>query len=265
MATLRQNRGRLLRRPPKKDPLIVAGGRSDWLGWVELQKEPLSEISIKNRGRVLKELATDVQGVVEAESRIALEGLSGTVLPNVGGPPFEHVMLIDGNDERGIDVGMATSSSLPSSSGRSREAPSFAKASGEVRTARSGPTIRRSNDRSTRLQTTRQSTRISTSEFVRPAPEQRAVPSQFPHSATPRQSRLSQSLRGGSASHCLGLFVGEDEGCISSCEQVFPRLHRGLRVIGEPYEPGRRGCRLDPRSELPLPALRARGVQAVRL
>src|SRR5439155_22830732 len=71
-ATLRQNRGRLLRRPPKKDLVIIASGRSDWLGWVELKKEPLSETSIKNTGRVLKELAAEVQGVVEAESRIAL-------------------------------------------------------------------------------------------------------------------------------------------------------------------------------------------------
>src|SRR5438094_5853176 len=52
-------------RGPRETRSGSAGGRSDWLGWVELQKEPLSEISIKNRGRVLKELATDVQGVVE--------------------------------------------------------------------------------------------------------------------------------------------------------------------------------------------------------
>jgi endonuclease/exonuclease/phosphatase family metal-dependent hydrolase len=105
---LRQNRGRLLRRSPGKDPIVVAKGRTSWLGWVELRKEALSDVSIQNTGRVLKELAADVQGIVEAESRIALEGLSGIVLPNVGGTPFEHVMLIDGNDERGIDVGVMT-------------------------------------------------------------------------------------------------------------------------------------------------------------
>jgi len=105
---LRQNRGRLLRRSPGKDPVVVATGRSSWLGWVELKKEPLSDVSIQNTGRVLMELAADVQGIVEAESRIALVGVSRAVLPNVGGTPFEHVMLIDGNDERGIDVGIMT-------------------------------------------------------------------------------------------------------------------------------------------------------------
>ena len=107
-AVLRQNRGRLLKRSPGKDPTVVADGRADWLGWLELKKEPLSDVSIQNTGRVLNDLAADVQGIVEAESRIALLGLSGTVLPNIGGTPFEHVMLIDGNDERGIDVGLMT-------------------------------------------------------------------------------------------------------------------------------------------------------------
>jgi endonuclease/exonuclease/phosphatase family metal-dependent hydrolase len=107
-AMLRQNRGRLLRRPPGKDPVVVASGRSSWLGWVELKRQPLSDVSIKNTGRVVRDLGADVQGIVEAESRIALQGLSGTVLPSVGGTAFEHVMLIDGNDERGIDVGIMT-------------------------------------------------------------------------------------------------------------------------------------------------------------
>lgn len=107
-AVLRQNRGRLLRRPPKQDPVVIADGRADWLGWVELKKEPLTEVAIKNTGRVIKEVGADVQAVVEAESRIALLGVSGTVLPSVDGTPFEHVMLIDGNDERGIDVGLMT-------------------------------------------------------------------------------------------------------------------------------------------------------------
>src|SRR5690348_7748120 len=45
---LRQNRGRLLRRSPGKDPVVIAAGRTDWLGWVELKKEPLSDTSILN-------------------------------------------------------------------------------------------------------------------------------------------------------------------------------------------------------------------------
>jgi hypothetical protein len=109
-AVLRQNRGKLLKRPPGKPPVVVADGRSDWIGWVELKKEPLREVAMKNTARVLKDLAADVQAVIEAESRVALKAFSEVLLPSVEGKPFDHVLLIDGNDERGIDVGLFTRS-----------------------------------------------------------------------------------------------------------------------------------------------------------
>jgi endonuclease/exonuclease/phosphatase family metal-dependent hydrolase len=107
-ARLRQNRGKLLKRPPGGDPVVVASGRADWLGWVELEKEPVRETAMQNTARVLKDVAADIQAIVEAESRIALKAFSDVVLPNVQGARFEHVMLVDGNDERGIDVGIMT-------------------------------------------------------------------------------------------------------------------------------------------------------------
>jgi len=36
---LRQNRGRLLHRPQAGPPEVVANGRSDWIGWLELKTE----------------------------------------------------------------------------------------------------------------------------------------------------------------------------------------------------------------------------------
>ena len=109
-AVLRQNRGKLLARPAGKPARVVANGRADWIGWVELKKEPIREVAIQNTARVLKDLAADVQAVVEAESRVALKAFSDVLLPNVAGSPFDHVMLIDGNDDRGIDVGLLTRS-----------------------------------------------------------------------------------------------------------------------------------------------------------
>jgi hypothetical protein len=35
---LRQNRGRLIKRPKDSEPTIVANGRGDWIGWLELKK-----------------------------------------------------------------------------------------------------------------------------------------------------------------------------------------------------------------------------------
>ncbi len=56
--------------------------------------------------QVMTDLRADILTVVEAESRPALLEFNNTMLPARGGTPFNHVMVIDGNDERGIDVGL---------------------------------------------------------------------------------------------------------------------------------------------------------------
>ena len=109
-AILRQNRGKLLARPAGKPARVVATGRADWIGGIELKNEPIREVAIQNTARVLKDLAADIQAVVEAEGRVALKAFSDVLLPNVAGTPFDRVMLIDGNDDRGIDVGLLTRS-----------------------------------------------------------------------------------------------------------------------------------------------------------
>jgi endonuclease/exonuclease/phosphatase family metal-dependent hydrolase len=106
-ARLRQNRGHLLTRKAGK-VTITATGRDDWIGWVELKTEPVNENATKNTAMVLKDIDAHIQAVVEADNRVALREFSDAVLKEVGGTPFEHVMLIDGNDDRGIDVGVLT-------------------------------------------------------------------------------------------------------------------------------------------------------------
>jgi endonuclease/exonuclease/phosphatase family metal-dependent hydrolase len=85
---------------------IVAGGRDDWVGWVEAKTESVDEIAIDNTGRVIRDVEADVLAVVEAENRVALKMFSDHVLKRVDGSPYEFVMVIDGNDDRGIDVGL---------------------------------------------------------------------------------------------------------------------------------------------------------------
>jgi endonuclease/exonuclease/phosphatase family metal-dependent hydrolase len=57
---------------------------------------------------VVREVAPHVIAVVEVESRPAVKHFSEVVLPQVQAPPFRHAMVIDGNDDRGIDVGIMT-------------------------------------------------------------------------------------------------------------------------------------------------------------
>ncbi len=106
--TLRQNRGQLLKRSMVSSPQIVANGRADWSGWVEMKTELVNEVSTRNTAQVVRDVNADVLGVIECEGRAALLQFSDKLLPAVGGTPYGEVMLVDGNDTRGIDVGIAT-------------------------------------------------------------------------------------------------------------------------------------------------------------
>jgi endonuclease/exonuclease/phosphatase family metal-dependent hydrolase len=103
---LRQNRGKLVRRPKGGGLEIVANGRGDWVGWVELKTEQVNELAMQHTAMVIRDVNADVLGVVEAENRIVLDKFSAQLLKEVSGVPYEFVMLIDGNDDRGIDVGI---------------------------------------------------------------------------------------------------------------------------------------------------------------
>jgi endonuclease/exonuclease/phosphatase family metal-dependent hydrolase len=103
---LQDLRGKFLYKPKGKPVEIGASGRNDWIGWFELAKEPIDEVATENTARIIGEIKADVQCVIEAESRPALKHFNEVVLGKVNIEPFEHIMLIDGNDERGIDIGI---------------------------------------------------------------------------------------------------------------------------------------------------------------
>ncbi len=103
---LRQNRGKLVQRGKVFGVEVAAQGRADWAGWVEMKSELVNETSTRNTAQVVRDVAPDVLGVIECEGRAALLQFSSKLLPSVKGEPFAECMLIDGNDTRGIDVGL---------------------------------------------------------------------------------------------------------------------------------------------------------------
>ena len=118
MMRLRKIRGELLRRPRTGDPVIVASGRASWIGWVELKTEPVNEAATQNTARVIASVNADILGVMEAEDRTTLrlfneQVVGETRIAQVLFPAYRHVMLVDGNDERGIDVGLLTRTDYP--------------------------------------------------------------------------------------------------------------------------------------------------------
>lgn len=114
MAVLRETRGKLLKhtRDPKT-ATVLPDGRADWIGWVELKRQQLDSQATENTAAIVGEVDPDVLAVIEVEDRLTLDRFNEYVLKKVNGWLFGHTMLIDGNDERGIDVGAMTRKPFP--------------------------------------------------------------------------------------------------------------------------------------------------------
>jgi len=85
--------------------MLKAKKRADWLGWVELIKQNTNEVSIQNTARVVKAIDADILCIVEVDDRIALKRFNEFLLKKEK-TEYPHALVIDGNDERGIDVGI---------------------------------------------------------------------------------------------------------------------------------------------------------------
>src|SRR5262245_34221753 len=114
-AILRQNRGRLIKRPTSGSPVIVANRRADWIGWVDLRTEAVDEIATRMTGRGIQDVNADVLAVIEAEDRTGLVRFNEQLLKPLAAD-YGGGMPIDGNDERGRAVGIFAKPGLPTDS-----------------------------------------------------------------------------------------------------------------------------------------------------
>ena len=106
LVQLQKVRGQLFRKP-KNGPLeVVASGRADWTGWFELKREDVSWEATLNTGRVIDAVRPDILVTIEVENRPTVQRFNEQVLKAKFQHDFPHCMVIDGNDERGIDVGI---------------------------------------------------------------------------------------------------------------------------------------------------------------
>lgn len=105
-AWLRKNRGAFDSEP--RDQIqsveIVAEGCGNWIGSVELAKEAVDETATRLTARVIRDVGADILALVEVEDRPSLVRFNRDLLAGL----YQHVMLVDGNDERGIDVAIMT-------------------------------------------------------------------------------------------------------------------------------------------------------------
>jgi len=109
---LRQNRGHLLTRRKTGPPEVLAEGRDSWVGWLELKTEAVDEVATQMTAKVIKDVNADILGVIEADDRIGLVRFNDQLLKPLSAT-YGSIMLIDGNDDRGIDVGLLTKPGCP--------------------------------------------------------------------------------------------------------------------------------------------------------
>jgi endonuclease/exonuclease/phosphatase family metal-dependent hydrolase len=116
-AWLRKNRGTFDRQPQDTTQSIeiIADGRDAWIGWIELATEPTDETGTRLTARVIGDVGADIIGIVEAENRPSLVRFNEELLDG----RYRHVMLVDGNDDRGIDVAIMTGNNFDIESIRS--------------------------------------------------------------------------------------------------------------------------------------------------
>ncbi|MEO6012046.1 MAG: endonuclease/exonuclease/phosphatase family protein [Devosia sp.] len=89
-------------------PYVAADGRSDWVGWFELRRSDVSWAATLNTGRVIDAHKPDILLLVEVENRPTFKRFNEQVLKAEFGWSYPYFMVIDGNDDRGIDVGIAS-------------------------------------------------------------------------------------------------------------------------------------------------------------
>lgn len=99
---IREDRGKLWKKRGWSITGVKANGEGDWDGTVEFKKAKFSEIGRKNTAKVIRSVKADVACIVEADNRPGLKSFDTDLLYSM----YRYEMLLDGNDQRGIDVGL---------------------------------------------------------------------------------------------------------------------------------------------------------------
>ncbi|MEM7485485.1 MAG: hypothetical protein AAF348_09770 [Bacteroidota bacterium] len=83
-----------------------ASERTNWRGWIPLRTVPISSQAIQNKARMIAEADPDILLVQEVEDKAALDSFNRLCLPEFGIQPFDQLLVLEGNDDRGLAMGV---------------------------------------------------------------------------------------------------------------------------------------------------------------
>lgn len=93
---------RLYRSRNRKPHQILPRGAQEWQGTLRLKRARFSDMSRQHTAKVIKTINADLCCIVEAEDLVTLRAFDSQLMRS----KYKYDMLIDGNDARGIDVGL---------------------------------------------------------------------------------------------------------------------------------------------------------------
>jgi endonuclease/exonuclease/phosphatase family metal-dependent hydrolase len=93
-----------------KKVTIKATGRGDWIGWPELIKKEVDKSATQKTALIAKAVKADILRMIGVDNQVAHKHFNRYMLGNY----YKCNMLIDGNDKRGIDVGINSNHEITS-------------------------------------------------------------------------------------------------------------------------------------------------------
>tara|TARA_R110002049_G_scaffold277220_1_gene455677 strand:- start:9490 stop:10608 length:1119 start_codon:yes stop_codon:yes gene_type:complete len=84
-----------------------AGEVTNWNGWIELQTLPIHPKSTDHKAQVIANVNPDILLLQEIEDRASFEDFNQLILPKFDCKSFEHSFVIQGNEMKGLEMGIA--------------------------------------------------------------------------------------------------------------------------------------------------------------
>jgi endonuclease/exonuclease/phosphatase family metal-dependent hydrolase len=98
-----EDRGKLFKKSGSAVVGIKANGADEWDGSIVFKRDKFDEATRGNTAKVIKVTNADIFCIIEVENRDSLAAFSSNLL---GTKKYQYNICIDGNDARGIDVGI---------------------------------------------------------------------------------------------------------------------------------------------------------------
>ncbi|SDD91090.1 Endonuclease/Exonuclease/phosphatase family protein [Pricia antarctica] len=105
-AVMRKRAGFLFLKGMDYSKELKSGELTDWNGWIALQTIPLDPMAVNNKAKVVAEVNPDIILLQEIEDRASLEEFNAQLLPESDGEPFQEVVVFQGSDKRGQEMGI---------------------------------------------------------------------------------------------------------------------------------------------------------------